>query len=287
MNQPVAVITGATSGIGEIGAQAIAAAGYEVLLLCRNPDKGEATRARIQQTVPEAVIRVIECPMDSLAAVHDCAVQIARDYPRIELLVNNAGTAEMSYSRTVDGIERTFAVNHLAHFVLTWHLLPSLKAAGAESGARIIHTASEAHYQADRDFLDDINWERRRYFVFKAYCDSKLANVLFSEKLARELEDTGVVSNCFHPGRVATNIWPDRRWYERLLFGLLKKVYLISPEQGARPMIHLALDPAMAKRSGVFLFEMQEKDIKSFASDPALQDALWEKSLVLAADYLA
>ncbi len=286
MSQPIAVITGATSGIGEIGARAVAAAGYELLLLCRSPDKGEATRERIQTEVHDAAIRIIECPMDSLAAVRDCAVQLARDYPRIDLLINNAGTAEMQYSRTVDGIERSFAVNHLAHFVLTWHLLPSLKAAGDADGARIVHTASEAHYVANKDFLDDINWEKGRYFVFRAYSNSKLANVLFSQKLARELEGSGLVSNCFHPGRVATNIWPERRWYEKLVIGLLKKFYLISPEQGARPLIHLALDPDMGRRNGVFYFEMQEKDIKSFAKDPALQDALWNKSLELAADYL-
>lgn len=287
MRQPVAVITGATSGIGEVGAREIARAGYELLMLCRNPDKGAATRARIEAAVPEARIRVIQCPMDDLAAVRDCAVNIARDYPRIALLVNNAGTAEMQYSRTTDDIERTFAVNHLAHFVLTWHLLPALKAAGADGGARIVHTASEAHYQADKDFLDDINWEKRRYFVFKAYCDSKLANVLFSQKLARELEGTGVVSNCFHPGRVATNIWPERRWYEKLVIGLLKKFYLISPEQGARPLIHLALDPEMGQRNGVFFFEMVAKDIKSFAKDETLQDRLWDKSVELAGDVLA
>lgn len=286
MSQPVAVITGATSGIGTVGARAIAAAGYELLMLCRNPDKGAATRADIESAVPDARIHVIECPMDNLAAVRDCAVDIARNYPRIALLVNNAGTAEMKYSQTEDGIERTFAVNHLAHFVLTWHLLPALKTAGADGGARIVHTASEAHYQGDKNFLDDINWEKRRYFVFKAYCDSKLANVLFSQKLARELEDTGVVSNCFHPGRVATNIWPERYWYEKLVIGLLKKFYLISPGQGARPMIHLALDPDMGQPNGVFYFEMKEKDIKSFAKDPALQDALWDKSLELAEDYL-
>lgn len=286
MAKKLAVITGATSGIGEVGATAIARAGYDLVLPCRNLQKGERTRERIVAAAPQCEVTLMACQMDSMKSVADCATKILGEHPRIDLLVNNAGTAEMKFGLSEDGIERTFAINHVSHFILTQKLLPALKAAGADGGARIVHTASEAHYMADKNFVDDINWDRRKYFVFKAYCDSKLANVLFSSKLARELDGTGVVSNCFHPGRVATNIWPGQKWYEKLIFGLLKKIYLISPEKGAKPMIHLALDPSMASVSGVFYFEMKERKVKSFAMDAGLQDRLWEKSRELAKDFI-
>ncbi|EDY87207.1 retinol dehydrogenase 13 [gamma proteobacterium HTCC5015] len=281
-----AIITGGTSGIGLVGATQVAKAGFDLVLLCRNVEKGEHCKAQIQAQAPDVAIDVVECELDRLASVAQVGRDLAQRYASIELLINNAGTAEMAYSKTEDGVERTFAVNHLAHFVLTHHLLPALKKAGATSGARIVHTASEAHYMADPSFVDDVNWERRKYFVFKAYCDSKLANVLFSNDLAARLEGTGIVSNCFHPGRVATNIWPDQKWYEKLLFGLLKKIYLISPEKGARPMVHLALDPEMANRSGIFFFEMKEKDVKSFARDDQLQAKLWQLSEQLTQSFL-
>ena len=286
MPNPLAVMTGATSGIGEIAAKSLAANGVDLILLCRTPQKGEALRQTIQAATPDARITVMECHMDRLSTVADCGRRIAAEHPNIDLLINNAGTAEMAFSLTEDGIEKTFAVNHMSHFVLTHHLLPALQRAGAKDGARIVHTSSEAHYIGSEKCLDDVNFEQRRYFVLKSYADSKLANVLFSNALARQCVGTGVVSNCFHPGGVATNIWPERHWYERWLFGFLKKTILITPEQGAKPLLHLALDEEMGDTNGVFYFKMKQRRAKNLALDHRTQDRLWSLSEDLAGPFL-
>lgn len=283
MAKKVAVITGATSGIGEVGARAIAAAGYDLILPCRNLGKGRALKASIQSETPDTLVELIECNLASLESVKVCAIQIRNRHQSIDLLINNAGTAEMQQQMTVDGIERTFAINHLAHFVLTLQLLPLLKAAPK---ARIVNTASEANYQGKADFLDDINFGKRPYRVFQAYANSKLANVLFTNKLARELKGTNITANCFHPGRVATNIWPETKWYLKLAVKLLKRFYLISPERGAKPMLKLALDPSLEDTSGVFYFEMKPRKPKTAALDESLQDKLWDISESLAGKYL-
>jgi len=283
MTNRIAVITGATSGIGRVGAVAVAKAGYRLVLPCRNSDKGEAVKAEIARAAPDTAVEIVHCDMSSLASVRRCGQRIADMHDDIGLLINNAGLVSLSLAFSEDGIERTFAVNHLGHFVLTHHLLPTLEAG---DGARIVHTASEAVYQGDATFLDDPNYERHRYRFFKAYANSKLANVLFSNRLARDLKNRGVTSNAFHPGRVATGIWPEDKWYQRMIITPLKRFYLISPEQGAKPMIKLATEAEMANVTGHFYYEMVDRDPGKQALDPALQDKLWSVSESLAAEFL-
>ncbi|MAA75708.1 MAG: short-chain dehydrogenase [Salinisphaeraceae bacterium] len=283
MGVRTAVITGATSGIGRVGARAIAQAGYGLLLPCRNVDKGEQVAKEIRAGVPGAFVEVLDCQFDQLASVQACARSIATRYPDIDLLVNNAGYAPLKLELSADGIEKSFAVNHLAHFVLTRHLLPALKAG---DGGRIVHTSSEAALGDGPGFLDDVNYEQNRFRFFKAYSNTKLANLWFSNMLARELADSRVTSNAFHPGRVATDIWPTAHWYQRLLITPLKKLYLISPEQGARPLVMLALDEAMAGRSGCFLFETREYEQPEKALNQDCQARLWSVSERLAGAYL-
>ena len=282
MVQKTALITGATSGIGLVGAKALAAAGYKLYLPVRNRAKAEQVKTDILAETPHAEIQLLDCDFSSLASVRDCALRLKDECSQLDRLINNAGLVELSLKFSQDGVENTFAVNHLAHFLLTLHVLPLLKAA---QGARIVHTASEANYQGDAAFLDDINHENRRYRFFKVYGDSKLANILFSNKLARDLASDGILSNSFHPGRVATAIWPDEKWYEKLIIGPLKRWYLISPEQGAKPMIKLALDENV-DFSGRFYFEMNERKPHVQALSQEHQDRLWERSMALCEAYL-
>lgn len=283
MTEKTAVITGATSGIGAIGAEAIAGAGYRLILPCRNVDKGEATKAAIRASHPRAEVEVMHCRFDTLASVRECTQAIAANNESIDLLVNNAGYAPLKLELSRDGIEKSFAVNHLSHFVLTLGLLDALKAGG---GGRIVHTSSEAAYGGGTSFLDDLNYEKNKFKFFKAYSNTKLANLWFSNKLARDLQKDGVTSNAFHPGRVATGIWPTKYWYQRIVIVPLKKLYLISPEQGAKPLIELALSESVADKSGRFWFEMEERDQPEKALNVALQSKCWELSEKLAADYL-
>lgn len=283
MSDKTAVVTGATSGIGEVCVHALAEAGYRLILPCRNRDKGVALKQSLAAQHAGADVQLLDCDMAQLASVRDCARQIAEAHDSIDLLINNAGLAPLSLQLTADDIELGFAVNHLSHFVLTRHLLPALQAG---AGARIVHTSSEAAWQGDVGFMDDINYDHRRFRFFKAYGNSKLANMLFSNRLARELDPAQVTSNAFHPGRVATGIWPDSKWYEKMLIVPLKKFYLISPEQGARPMIKLALDEDMAGVTGKFYWELRDKSPVRQSQDPALQDKLWDISSELAQDFL-
>lgn len=278
----VAVITGATSGIGLVGACEIANAGFDLFLPCRNLDKGESARQVIQAAAAESEVVLIHCEMSSLESVRQCGEAINSAVDHVELLINNAGLVNFSLQFSEDGIERTFAVNHLSHFLLTHLLMDKLKAADS---ARIVHTASEANYDGSAEFLSDINYENRRYRFFKCYGDSKLSNILFNNKLASDCAKYGIVSNSFHPGRVATGIWPNSRWYEKLVFAPLMKLYLISPEQGAKPMLHLALSDEMATRSGEFWFESKPKAPHRDALDEAAQEWLWALSLELTSEY--
>ena len=283
MTNKLAVITGATSGIGAVCASAIAAAGYDLILPCRNVVKGDAIKSSIRASHPDSNIEVLDCQFDSLASVRDCAQAIANRHQSIDLLINNAGYAPLKVQLSSDGIEKSFAVNHLSHFVLTLHLIDALKANG---GARIVHTSSEAAYGGGTSFLDDLNYENHKFKFFKAYSNTKLANLWFSNKLARDLESDGIISNAFHPGRVATGIWPSKHWYQRLITAPLKKFYLISPEQGAKPMIDLALNESLAGKTGRFWFEMEEREQPEKALNEACQAKLWKVSERLCAEFL-
>lgn len=279
----IAVITGATSGLGEAAAEELLSRNCDLIIPCRNAEKGRSLVEKLTPINPSANIDIIPCNLLSLTSTQQCAQTIVERYPHIDLLFNNAGGASNKLRFGEDGIERTFTINHLSHFVLTLHLLPLLKQA---PHARIINTSSEANYMSKPEFLDDINFDTRRYKVMTAYSDSKMANVLFTLKLARELQGENISVNCFHPGRVATNIWPETNIVFKTVFRLLKKYYFISPEQGIKPMMMLAFDPAFANSSGHFYYEMEERQAADFAYDETKQEKLWQRSIALAKDFL-
>jgi NAD(P)-dependent dehydrogenase (short-subunit alcohol dehydrogenase family) len=268
-SRPVAVITGTTHGIGKVTSQQLVQAGYSVVMLCRNVTAAMALAQELRQGAPQGQVEAIRCDLADLASARAAAAAVLTRYPRIDRLINNAGIVSTRHRFSVDGHELTFATNHLGPFLLTRLLLPALAPA-----ARIINVSSRVHYQGRMD-LDSIDDRRARYSSIAAYSRSKLANVLDTFRLARELAGSGIRVNCLHPGVVATNLLPG--WLN-LIRPLFKRT-ILSAEQGARTTLYLALDPAAGRLQGEYLDEHQKVQIAAAAArDLPLQERLFVHS---------
>jgi NAD(P)-dependent dehydrogenase (short-subunit alcohol dehydrogenase family) len=215
--------------------------------------------------------------LSSLAAVRKLAADVAAQYPRLDVLVNNAGTGMRRRQTTVDGFERTFAINHLAPFLLTNLLLERLKAGKA---ARVVTVSSMAHRGGKLDF-DDLNWEKRKFSGLGAYGASKLANILFTIELASRLAGSGVTSNCLHPGVVATNIFTAFGGRTGKFFTVLLRPFMLSPADGAKTSVYLASSPEVANVTGKFFDKCREVPPTPAAQDAAAAKRLWEISAKL------
>ncbi|HEY0522287.1 MAG TPA: SDR family oxidoreductase [Stellaceae bacterium] len=275
MDGKICVITGGTAGIGlaaslQIGALRPA----RMILVGRNRQRGEAAVARLRREAPAVPVEIRYADLSSLAEVRRVASEIAGSVDRIDVLVNNAGAIFDRRETTADGLERTFALNHMSYFLLTHLLLDRVRAAGP--GARIVNTASEAHRGATLD-VDDLQ-NARRYGGWLAYRRSKLANILFTRELARRLEGSGVVANCLHPGFVASEFGNNNGFLFRNALGLAKRAMAITPEDGAKTITYLAGDPAAAAVSGRYFEKSRELRPSRAAEDDAAARRLWAES---------
>ncbi len=267
------VVTGASDGIGLESASQLAAQGHHLVLVGRTPAKLEAAAQRIRSESPQVPVESFVCDFSSLADVRALAESLLAAYPRIDVLVNNAGTVHDKRTLSADGIEATFAVNHLASYLLTELLLDRITATAAETGsARIVTTSSVGHYRGSMDF-DDLEYERG-YQILKAYGRSKLANVLFTRDLADRLAGTGVTATCLHPGSVATSIWSGAPGWAKPILSLAKRVAMISPAEGGARITFLATDPAVEGASGGYYEKDRIKDPSKLATDVAVRDRL-------------
>lgn len=276
MSGKTVLVTGATSGIGLEAAVVLARHGARVVLVGRNPSKTEAVCADIRRRAQSGAVEYLICDFKSQAAIRRMAGEYRERYSRLDVLVNNAGAAFGNRKLTEDGIEKTFAVNHLGYFLLT-HLLLDLLLASAP--ARIVNVASVAHYQGTLDF-DDLGFERG-YKVLRAYARSKLCNVLFTRELARRLEGTGVTVNALHPGTVATHIWDGAPAWVRPILALAKRLFMISPEKGAERITYLAMSDEVAGKTGGYYEKDALKEPSRLARDAALAERLWDESMRL------
>jgi NAD(P)-dependent dehydrogenase (short-subunit alcohol dehydrogenase family) len=274
----VCVITGATSGIGLVAAERLAALGARLILVGRDAARGEAALARIKARVPGAKLAIHYADLSRLAEVRRLAAEIAAAEPRIDILVNNAGAMFNARALTADGLERTFALNHMAYFVLADRLKERLQTAAP---ARIVNVASEAHRGNTLDFTD--LQSERNYRGFRVYGRSKLANILFTRELARKLERSGVTANCLHPGFVASRFGDNNAGLFRLGLGLAKGLFALSPEQGAETLVYLASSPEVAKSTGGYFDKCRQRLPSEAAQDDAAARRLWEASAKLAA----
>jgi NAD(P)-dependent dehydrogenase (short-subunit alcohol dehydrogenase family) len=211
--------------------------------------------------------------LSSKTSIHQLAKEYANDHQRLDVLVNNAGVFLAKRTTTTDGIEYTFAVNHLAPFLLTNLLIDILK---ASSPSRIITTSSIAHKGARIDF-DDIEFEKRPYSGIKAYGQSKLANILFTKELARRLEGSGVTANCFHPGAVRTNLLHHNPWYYQLIW-TAAGVFFLSPEKGADTAIYLASSQHVEGITGEYFGKRKQVESSTEANDEKVAARLWKIS---------
>ena len=276
MKGQTVVITGGTSGIGEVAAEILATKGARIVVVARDKIRGKTTLARLRTAAPGVGHSIYFADLTRLAEMKRVAAQIADHEPRIDVLINNAGALFAQRRLTQDGLEFTFALNHMAYFVLTEGLRERLL---ASRPARIINTASAAHQDAILDF-DDLQ-SAKNYRAMQAYSRSKLCNILFTRELARRLHGTGVTANCLHPGFVATRFGAQSGGPIAHLIWLAK-FFAISPAQGAETIVYLASSPDVATNTGQYFY----KCLPTTPSLPARDDQsallLWQRSAVLA-----
>lgn len=279
MKAKTVVITGATSGIGAAAAQALAARGARIVFTARDEGRARATLADLVRANPDAAHDFVLGDLTTLGGMRAAAEDLAAKAPRIDVLANNAGAMFQTRELTADGLEKTFAVNHMAYFVVTERLRANLAA-----DARIVSTSSGAH-AAGRLDLDDLSWSRR-YSAFAAYANSKLANILFTRELARRLEGSGVTANCFHPGGVNTAFGSETRGGIKLLFDVIRP-FLLTPERGADTLVWLASAPDAADKSGGYYVRRRLAQPSAAARDDDMARRLWAVSEALAASQAA
>jgi retinol dehydrogenase 14 len=267
------LITGASSGIGLHAAIDLARRGARVAMVGRDPDRSEAAAREVRGRSGSADVSLFICDFASQSAIRQLADTFRARHDRLDVLVNNAGGVNKTRTTTVDGIETTFAVNHLAGFLLT-NLLLDLVVRSAP--ARIVTVSSIGHRQGTLDF-NDLHFARE-YSIMRAYSRSKLANVLFANELARRLAGAGVTSNSLHPGSVDTRIWSGAPVWAKPFIQILFRPFFISAEQGGSYIVRLVTDPELRAVTGQY-FEKDQLCVPSpLARDEALATRLWEVS---------
>lgn len=271
MEGKVALVTGGTSGIGKATATALAAMGADVIVVGRNPERGEEAvreiRARSGGRVDLALY-----DLGVQSRVRALAEEFRRRYDRLDVLVNNAGLVQSRRTETPDGLETTFAINHLAPFLLTNLLLDVLK---DSAPSRIVTVSSEAERWGNMDF-DDLQ-SRKKYRGFPVYGMTKLANIMFTYELAERLEGTGVTATCMHPGGVATRFGRNNGGPMALFFRAAKP-FMRTPEQGADTLIWLASSREVEGVTGRYFADRKPIEPKKIANDPEARLRLWEES---------
>jgi NAD(P)-dependent dehydrogenase (short-subunit alcohol dehydrogenase family) len=279
----ICVITGATSGLGLMTAQGLASVGATVVIAGRGPERLRSATEAITTETGTAAVETVELELDSLASVRSAAVEISERFPRVDVLINNAGVMFTPYQQTKDGFELQLGVNHLGHFELTRRLVPLLLSA---ESARVINLSSDGHKIFDID-LDDPNWEQGPYDKFKAYGAAKTANVLFTVALDARYRESGVTSFAVHPGTVATAL---SRYMSKddmkAMMGLGSadrdpsaappRLEVIPVEQGAATSVWAAVSDELAGLGGLYLAECSiSENVAPYAVDPQRAQRLW------------
>ena len=272
MQGKVVVITGATSGIGRLAADELARMGARLVLVARDRARADATLARLRQRGPAQAHRAHIADLSRIAEIKRVGAEIAAAEPKVDVLVNNAGNIFPTRQLTEDGLERTFATNHVAYFVLTACLRDRLV---ASAPARVVNTASDAHRWQSLDF-DDLQLARG-FRPQSAYGKSKLCNILFTRELARRLAGTGVTANCLHPGFVRTNLGQR----DGGLFAALVRMAMLfggSPDDGAKTIVYLASAPELAAVTGGYFADCRPATPTKAAQDDAGARRLWSET---------
>jgi NAD(P)-dependent dehydrogenase (short-subunit alcohol dehydrogenase family) len=271
------LVTGATSGIGRETTRGLAEQGADVVLVSRDPERCRGLAEELQARAGGRITHHAADLADPESIRALCAT-VNATYDRLDVLVNNAGAVFLKRELSRDGFERTWALNHLGYFRVTCGLMPLLRAAPS---ARIVNVSSDAH-RSMREGLDwdDLQYERTKFKPFRAYCQSKLANVLFTRELARRSSGRPITANSLHPGFVATNFFAFPGMTGTLV-RLIAKLFAISPERGARTPIYLATSPDVAGQTAAYFNKCKAVDPAPAAKDDAAARRLWETTAAM------
>lgn len=267
------LITGATSGIGQVAARQLAGQGAQVVIVARNAVKGAETVRAIKETTGNDAVSLLMGDLSVQADVRHVAAEFRAAHNRLDVLINNAGAFFLNREVSQDGIEMTWATNHLNYFLLTNLLLDMLQ---ASAPARIVNVSSGAHVGGRINF-DDLGLAAK-YSSWAAYSQSKLANVLFTYELARRLAGTGVTATVLHPGFVRTNFARNNGRVSRLLVPFFQ-LFAISPEKGAETIVYLASSPEVAGVTGQYFANKKPVRSAPLSHDEAIARRLWDESL--------
>lgn len=268
MEKKIALVTGANSGMGMASARMLARKGYFVLMLVRSEKRGSEAFKMLNEDQPDC-FQLILCDLSDLQSVRRAAASIGETYEKIDVMLNNAGVITTQRELTKEGLEMQFAVNHVGHFLLTMLLLQKL-----QKGSRIIQVASGAHKWGDI-YFEDLSLEKS-FRPFKAYGQSKLANVLFAKELSKKLAPYGITVNSCHPGAVATNMGVNRETgFGRGITKLLKPFFR-SPEEGAATAVYLATAPSVEGITGEYFYDGKPGKVSRKARDEELSKKLFQ-----------
>ncbi len=269
----VCLITGASNGVGQATAMALAGAGAKLYLLCRNQQKADDTKRKIIQTTQNENIELLMGDLSSLADVRAVAERFLASNDPLHILINNAGLITTQRQTSADGYELMFAVNHLAHHLLTTLLLDRMK---RSAPARIVNVSSQGH-AFSRGINCDNGQLERSFSIFKGYGQSKLCILLFTYRLAQLLKETGVTVNAVHPGAVSTGLGTQNGWYSKRIFDLLRPFFR-SPEQGAETSVYVSTSSQLDGVSGKYFVNCKQKKPKPWALDEKAAVELWRLS---------
>ena len=273
MNGKVCLVTGGTNGIGKATAQALAKMGATVVIVGRDAQKAALVSKEIQESSGNPNVDWLLADLSSQQDIRRIASEFKNKYSKLHVLINNAGGTFMTRQLSVDGIEMTFSLNHLAYFLLTNLLLDTML---ASSPARIINVSSDAHSGGKIEF-DNLQGERS-YSGIGPYGNSKLANILFTNELARRLEGTGVTVNALHPGLVSTGFGKNNPGLLMKIMGVVIPLIARSPEEGAETSIYLVSSPAVQNITGKYFVDCKVTQPAPQATDSAVAKKLWDVS---------
>ena len=273
MNGKVVMITGANSGIGKETAIELAKMGANIVMVCRSRERGEKALEKIKEMANSEKIELLIADLADQSSIRKMVERFKKSHDKLHVLINNAGVMLSKRTTTPEGYERTFAINHLGHFLLTNLVLDMLK---ASSPARIINVSSSAHKFAKLNF-DDIDNEHK-FSGFRTYANSKLFNILFSYELARRLEGTEVTVNALHPGVIRTNLGKDNTNKLIRLLSTIFRLFMMSSKKGARTTVYLANSPDVENVNGKYFVNRKQKKSSKISFEQTLQNKLWEIS---------
>ena len=272
MNGKVCLVTGATDGIGKVSARVLAELGAKVIIVGRNPEKSAIVLAELRSISGNENIDLLMADLAVMQEVRDLAEQVISRYDRIDVLLNNAGGYFTKHEITSDGLEMTFALNHMSYFLLTNKLMELLK---YSAPARIVNVSSDAHYGVDMEF-ENLNGEQE-YKAWKAYQKSKLANVLFTYELLKKVPGN-ITVNCLHPGFVATNFGHNNGGFFGPVLKIAQRISAIDPEEGAKTSIFLCSAPEVKGVSGKYFYKCKPKTSSRESRNMDTGKRLWQIS---------